>query len=172
MWLVLLKFTRWVYQTLNEEARPWQVALGVTLGALAGLLPLGLGTVCVFTAILLVNVNFGSACFAFLVFRLVSLALQVHVVRPMGVAALDIAPQGPLVAAASTPILAWLRLDYHDVAGALAIWLIIAIPLFLFLYATWSRFQAWMNKRLRNSRVMKWLSRVWLFRGLKYVFIG
>lgn len=172
MWLILLKFTRWVYQTLNDEARPWQVALGVTLGALAGLLPLGLGTLCVFTAILLINVNFGSACFVFVVFRLIAFALQVHVLRPMGVAALDMAPQGPIIAAASTPIIAWLRLDYHDVAGAIAIWAIIAIPLFIFLLATWARFQAWMNKRLKNSRTMKWLSRVWLFRGLKYVFIG
>ncbi|MBK8208401.1 MAG: hypothetical protein IPK87_16640 [Planctomycetes bacterium] len=172
MWLILFKFTRWVYKTLNSDVRPWQIALGFTLGALAGLLPLGLGTLAVFTLILLLNVHFGSAMFSFGTFRLLAWLLQVPVIRPVGEAALDIAPQSPLVAAASTPILAWLRLDYFDVAGAIAIWLILALPLFVSMAALWTRFREWMDKRLKNSRFMKWASKVWLFKGLRYVFVG
>ncbi len=172
MWLILLKFTRWVYKTLNSDVRPWQIALGFTLGALAGLLPLGLGTLAVFTLILLLNVHFGSAMFSFGTFRLLAWLLQVPIVRPIGEAALDIAPKGPVVAAAGTPIVAWFRLDYFDVAGAIAIWLILALPLFLAMAAFWSRFRGWMDKRLKNSRFMKWASRVWLFKGLRYVFVG
>lgn len=172
MWLILFKFTRWVYKTLNSDVRPWQIALGFTLGALAGLLPLGLGTLAVFTLLLLLNVHFGSAMFSFGTFRLLAWLLQVPLIRPVGEAALDIAPQGPLVAAASTPILAWLRLDYFDVAGAIAIWLILALPLFVSMAALWTRFREWMDKRLKNSRFMKWASKVWLFKGLRYVFVG
>ncbi|MCZ7606056.1 MAG: hypothetical protein M5U25_08265 [Planctomycetota bacterium] len=39
MWITIIQFTRWLYRTLNADVRPWQVGLGFTLGALAGLLP-------------------------------------------------------------------------------------------------------------------------------------
>jgi uncharacterized protein (TIGR03546 family) len=172
VWLTLIKLTRWVYKTLNSDVRPWQIGLGFTLGALAGMLPLGLGTVCVFTAILLINVHFGSAMAGFGLFKLLSWTLQVPLVRPVGERALDIAPQGPVVAASQTPVVAWLRLDYFDVAGAIAIWLIIAIPLFIGMTAFWARFRETMEKRWKNSKFVKWASNVWLFKGLRYVFAG
>lgn len=172
MWLLLFKFTRWVYQTLNSDLAPWQVALGFTLGALAGLLPPGLGTVCVFTAIILINVQFGGACFAFGVFRLIGWSLEGPLLRPVGAYALELAPQGPLIAAAQSPVLCWLRLDYHDVAGAIAIWLVLAIPMFALIALFWRRYREVLEKRLKKSRIMQTLSQVWLIKGLKYVFIG
>jgi uncharacterized protein (TIGR03546 family) len=170
--LTVIKFIRWVYKTLNSDAQPWQIALAVTLGALAGLLPLGLGTLCVFLVILLVNVHFGTALFSFAMFRLLSWSLQLLLIRPVGAFALDYAPQGPLIAAANTPILAWLRLDYHDVAGAIAVWLVIALPLYLGMHFVWSRYRELLERRVKNSRFAKWASKVWLFKGLRYVFIG
>jgi uncharacterized protein (TIGR03546 family) len=172
VWLTLFKFTRWLYQTLNSDVAPWQVGLGFTLGALAGLLPPGLGTVCVFTAIILINVHFGSALFVFGVFRLVGWALEGPLVRPVGASALELVPQAPLIAAAQTPVVSWLRLDYHDVAGAIAIWLMIAIPMFAGMTLFWRRYRPMLEKKLKNSRLMQWASQVWLFRGLKYVFLG
>ncbi len=168
----LIKITRWIYKTLNSDVRPWQIGLGFTLGALAGMLPLGLGTLLVFTAILLVNVHFGSAMLAFGLFKLIAWPLQLAVIRPAGELALDIAPQGPVIAASQTPVLAWLRLDYFDVAGALAIWLVLAVPLFLLMTGLWTRFRSVMDRRLKNSRFMKWASNVWIFKGLRYVFAG
>jgi uncharacterized protein (TIGR03546 family) len=168
----LIKFTRWLYKTLNSDQRPWQIALGITLGALAGLLPLGLATLCVFVLILFINVHFGSALFSFGFFKLLAWPLQLAVIRPIGALALDIAPQGLVIYAAQTPVLAWLRLDYFDVAGAIAVWLIIAAPLYLFVSATWTRFQDWLRERLGKSKFMKWASNKWLFKGLRYVFIG
>lgn len=170
--LTLIKFIRWVYKTLNSDARPWQIALAVTLGALVGLLPLGLGTLCVFLVILFVNVHFGSALFSFAIFRLLSWSLQVALIRPAGAFALEYAPQGPLVAAANTPILAWFRLDYHDVAGAIVLWAVIALPLYLGMHFVWSRYRELLEKRVKNSKFAKWASKVWVFKGLRYVFIG
>jgi uncharacterized protein (TIGR03546 family) len=172
VWLTLIKLTRWIYKTLNSDVRPWQIALGFTLGALAGLLPMGAGTLLVFTAILLINVPFGSARFSFGLFRLISWTLQVPVVRPVGRFALDVAPQEPLISASHAPIVAWLRLDYYDVAGAIAIWVILAIPLFIGMAAFWVRFREVMDRRIKNSRFVKWASKVWLFKGLRYVFTG
>jgi uncharacterized protein (TIGR03546 family) len=172
VWLTLIKFTRWLYKTLNADLAAWQVALGFTLGALAGLLPFGLGTLCVFTAIILINVHFGSAMFSFGLFRLLSWLLQGVLVRPFGAWAVEAAPQGPIIAAAQSPILSWLRLDYHDVAGAIAIWLIIALPLFLGMTYAWTRLKPAMDRRLKSSKLLKWMSKVWLFKGLQYVFIG
>jgi uncharacterized protein (TIGR03546 family) len=172
MWLTIIRFTRWLYRTLNADLAPWQIALGFTLGALAGMLPLGLGTVLVFTAIILVNVHFGSAMFAFGVFGVASWALQTPLVRPIGALALELAPRGPMIAAAQTPVVSWLRLDYHDVAGAIAIWLVIALPLFICMAWFWKRFRPALEKKLANSRFMKWASKVWLFKGFRYVFLG
>jgi uncharacterized protein (TIGR03546 family) len=172
VWLTIIKFTRWLYQTLRADVAPWQVGLGFTLGALAGMLPFGLGTVCVFTVLIFVNVHFGSALFAFGLFRLLAWLLDGPVLRPLGASALEAAPQGPLIAAAETPILSWLRLDYFDVAGAVAAWLIIAIPMFAGITFTWHRLRPWMDRRLKNSKVLMALSQFWLIRGLKYVFLG
>lgn len=172
MWLMFFKFTRWLYQTLNSDMRPWQIALGVTLGALAGLLPLGLGTLCVFVAILLVNVHFGSATFSFGLFRLVGWALQGPLIRPLGNTALEAAPQQPLIAMAQTPILSWLRLDYNDVAGAIALWCLIAGPLFAAMLVLWAKYQDKLKAKWANSKLLKWLSKLWLFKALRYVFVG
>ena len=172
MWLTIIKFTRWLYKTLNADVAPWQVGLGFTLGALAGILPPGLGTVCVFVAIILVNVHFGSALFAFGLFRLLGFLLDGPLLRPTGARALELVPHGPLIAAAETPILSWLRLDYHDVAGAITIWMILAIPMFVGITLFWRRYRPIMERKLKNSKFMKWASQVWLFKGLKYVFLG
>ncbi len=172
MWLAFFKFTRWLYKTLNGDFAPWQVALGVTLGALAGLLPLGLGTLCVFVALLLINVHFGSATFSFGMFRLLGWALQGPVIRPLGDRALATAPEAPLISLAQTPILSWLRLDYNDVAGAIALWLIIAAPLFALIVFLWTRYRVQLKTKWANSRILKFLSKLWLFKILRYAFIG
>ena len=172
MFLTIIKTTRWLYKTLNADLFPWQIALGFTLGALAGLMPLGLGTVCVFMAIILVNLHFGSATFAFGLFKLISLPLQGPVIRPLGASALDVAPHGPLIAAAETPVLAWLRLDYYDVAGAIVLWLIIAAPLYLAMLFFWRAWRERLEKKFKKSKFMKWASKVWIFKGFKYVFLG
>ena len=172
MWLLFFKFTRWLYKTLNSDLRPWQVALGLTLGALAGLLPFGAAMLCVFVAMILVNLHFGSAMFSFGLFGLISWPSQLWLIRPLGQAALEAAPRGPVIAAAQSPILSWLRLDYFDVAGAIALWLIIAGPLFVVGVMGWSRAKPWMDRKLKESRLLKWLSKLWLAKAVKYVFIG
>ncbi len=172
MWLAIFKFTRWLYKTLNADLAPWQIALGITLGALAGLLPLGLGTLCVFIVLLLVNVHFGSATFSFGMFRLLGWALQGAVIRPLGARALDLLPQAPLIALAQTPVLSWLRLDYEDVMGAIALWCILAAPMFFALTFLWTRYQARLKGKWAKSRTLKWLSKLWIFKVARYVFIG
>ena len=145
----------------------------ITAGVIVGqLLPLGLGTVAVFTLIILVNLHFGSATFAFGMFKLISLPLQGVVIRPLGASALDVAPHAPIIAAAETPILAWLRLDYYDVAGAIALWLIIAIPLYVGMILFWRVYRERLEKKLKKSKFMKWASKVWIFKGFRYVFLG
>ena len=172
MWLTIIKFTRWLYKTLNADLRPWQVGLGFTLGALAGLLPPGLATVCVFVAILLINLHFGSAMFAFGLFRLLGWALQGPLIRPAGGVAVDLAPRGVLIAAAQSPVLSWLRLDYFDVAGAILVWLVIAIPLFVGMTLAWAKWRPLLERKFKKSKLLKWASKVWIFKGLKYVFLG
>src|SRR5262245_58088591 len=173
--ITLLQICRWLYRTLNTDARPWQIGLAAVLGALAGLLPFGLGMLAVFVVIMLVNCHFGTGFFAWGMFRLISWPLQVVVVRPVGAAFLELMPpfaRELLIKAATTPIVSWFRFDYDDVAGAIALWLLLAVPLFIFTVAFFRRYQATLRARLAGSRVMRLLSQVWLFKVLRYVFVG
>lgn len=173
--ITVLQICRWLYRTLNTDARPWQIGIGVTLGALAGLLPYGLAMLAVFVAILVVNCHFGTAFFSWGFFRLVSIAFQMVLVRPLGAVALEALPQPGrefLVTCATTPVVSWLRLDYVDVAGAIALWCLLAVPLTIFSIVFFKRYQETLRARLANSRVMKLLSQVWLFKALRYVFVG
>ena len=173
--ITFLQICRWLYRTLNTDARPWQIGVGITLGALAGLLPYGLAMLAVFFVILIVNCNFGTAFFSWGLFRLVSIALQTIVIRPMGAVALDAMPQAGrelLISAATMPIVSWLRLDYYDVAGAIALWCLLAVPLLIFSALFFRRYQDVLRAKLANSRTMKILSQIWLFKALRYVFVG
>ncbi|MBP9890908.1 MAG: hypothetical protein KBG84_03325 [Planctomycetes bacterium] len=173
--ITLLQICRWLYRTLNTDARPWQVGVGITLGALAGLLPYGLAMLAVFLTILVVNCHFGTAFFSWGIFRLISIALQTLLIRPLGAVALEAMPQGGrelLIAASHMPIVSWLRLDYHDVAGAIALWCLIAIPLTIFSILFFRRYQEVLRAKLAHSRTMKILSQIWLFKALRYVFVG
>ncbi len=173
--ITLLQICRWLYRTLNSEARPWQIGVAVVLGALAGLLPYGLAMFAVFVVILLVNCNFGTAFFSWGMFRLISWSLQLVLIRPMGAVALEMMPQTGrefLIACATTPVVSWLRLEYTDVAGAIAFWCLIAVPLAVFSILFFRRYQETLRARLGNSRIMKVLSQIWLFKALRYVFAG
>lgn len=173
--ITLLQICRWLYRTLNTDARPWQVAAGIVLGALAGLLPYGLAMLSVFLVILVVNCHFGTAFFSWGMFRLFSWAFQMVLIRPLGAASLELLPSSArefLVTCATTPVVSWLRLDYFDVAGAIALWCLIAVPLTIFSLVFFNRYQETLRSKLANSRVMKLLSQVWLFKALRYVFVG
>lgn len=173
--ITLLQICRWLYRTLNSDVRPWQIGVAVLLGALAGLLPLGLGTLVVFLAILLINCHFGTAFFAFGIFRLMAWPLQLVLIRPLGAAFTDHLPQAGkdfLVWAAKTPVLSLFRLDYFDVAGGFALWLLLALPLLIFTTLFFRRYQEMLTQKLAQSRVMKVLSQIWLFKALRYVFVG
>jgi len=173
--ITFLQICRWLYRTLNSDVRPWQIGAAITLGALAGLLPFGLTMLCVCFVVLLVNCHFGTACFAWGMFKLMAWPLQMILIRPMGAAATDLLPQAGrdlLVTCSTTPIVSWLRLDYFDVAGGIALWLLLAAPLMIFSTLLFQRYQDQMKAKLAKSRMMKILSQVWLFKALQYVFVG
>ena len=77
-----------------------------------------------------------------------------------------------LVQAATTPVLSLFRLDYFDVAGGFALWLLLALPLLIFTTLFFRRYQDVLTQTLAQSRVMKVLSQIWLFKALRYVFVG
>ena len=173
--ITLLQICRWLYRTLNTDARPWQIGVGVTLGALAGLRPYGLAMRAVFIVLLLVNCDFGTAFFSWGMFRLISWSFQLVLIRPLGAVALELMPQAGrelLIACATMPVVSWLRLDYTDVMGAIAFWCLLAVPLTIFSILFFRRYQETLRAKLANSRIMKVLSQIWLFKALRYVFAG
>jgi hypothetical protein len=52
------------------------------------------------------------------------------------------------------------------------LWLIIAIPLFVAMVFIWSKYQDKLKQRWRESRLLKWLSKLWLVKAVRYVLVG
>ena len=171
MFLTLFKFTRWLYKTLNSDLEPWQIALGITLGALAGLLPFGLLMLSLFVLMLLINLHFGSGLFSFGLFSLLHLPLRKPLILPLG----DWVHEnfrGIIESAYESSALNWMSLDMNHVAGAIALWAVLAVPLFLSSALMWRKLQGPIREKLKNNKYLRWASKTWLAKGLKYAFIG
>lgn len=171
MFLTLFKFTRWLYKTLNSDLKPWQIALGITFGALAGLLPFGLLMLAIFVLMLLINLHFGSGLFSFGLFSLLHLPLRKPIIMPLG----DWVHEnfrGFIETAHDSSALSWMSLDMNHVAGAIALWAIMAVPLFIGSIIMWNKLQGPIREKLKSNRYLKWASKTWFAKGLKYAFIG
>lgn len=171
MFLTLFKFTRWLYKTLNSDLRPWQIALGITLGALAGLLPFGLLMLAVLVLMLLVNLHFSSGMFSFGLFSLLHLPLRKPLIFPIG-DWVHGSFRSFIELAYDSSLLNWMNLDMNHVAGAVGLWVFLAIPLFSGSMVMWSKLQGPIRDKLKSNSYLKWASKTWLAKGLKYVFIG
>jgi uncharacterized protein (TIGR03546 family) len=171
VFLTFIKFSRWLYKTLNADLKPWQIALGITFGALAGLLPLGLLMIAVFLLMLLVNLHFGSGLFSFGLFSLLYTPIRKPVILPLG-DWVHANFRGFIEFAYESAAMGWMNLDMNNVAGGVALWAVLAIPLFLGSVFMWKKLQGPMREKLKTNKFLKWVSKTWLAKGLRYVFVG
>lgn len=74
--LAIIKLVQSIVKALHSEGTPGQVAVGIALGAVIGLLPAGVFSLVVFAVILLLNVSFPGAVLGMAVFTPVGFLLD------------------------------------------------------------------------------------------------
>jgi uncharacterized protein (TIGR03546 family) len=148
-----LKYIQGLIKTLNENTSPREIAAGVVLGSILGLLPktnlLGLF---IWVLILMLQVNIGMATAAIILFAIVG-----HLTDPftekLGYWALTGVPglEGLWTAMYNTPIIPFTNFNNTLVMGNLLFGLLLAIPLY---FAT-RRGVVVYRERYRD-RILRW----------------
>jgi len=127
-----LKYIQSLFKTLNQDVSPNEIAAGVMLGAMMGLLPkFNLLSLFIWVCILMFRVNFGMATASIVIFAIVG-SITDPLAERMGFYLLTGVPalQGLWVTLYNTPIIPFSSFNNTLVMGNLALGLIIAIPVF------------------------------------------
>ncbi|MBN1418318.1 MAG: TIGR03546 family protein [Planctomycetes bacterium] len=170
----ILKLLRKLYRTLSSEASPAQIALGFGFGILLGLTPRTVGFFFFLIGCLLIfRVNIPMALVGALAGKAAILAVAPATLAVGHFLLDDAAFLRPVWKATLTlPVVALLDLDQYRVMGAAAAGLAAAAILFLPLRALVVAYRVKFHERVANSKFIKWLNRIWLFRVLRWIFIG
>jgi len=120
-----------VFKALNSNAKPWQLSLGVSFGAIIGLTPLtSLHNLALIFLALIINMNIGILILSAVVFSGIAYILD-PVFHSAGMAILK---SGSLAAVwenvFSCPIALVANLNNSIVMGSLVISILLAVPLF------------------------------------------
>ncbi len=154
--LTLLKLLQSLFKTLHSEGTPGQVAAGIMLGAGIGLSPLLSGhNLLLFALLVLLNVSFGGGMLGLALFTPLAFILDPAFDR-LGLGLLE-APglQGLWTSLYNTPLVPYTSFNNTVTLGALAAWLVLALPIFLGARVGVTRYRARYGERVMNSRLMK-----------------
>ncbi len=154
--LTLLKLLQSLFKTLHSEGTPGQVAAGIMLGAGIGLSPLLSGhNLLLFALLVLLNVSFGGGMLGLALFTPLAFILD-PVFDRLGLALLD-APQLQALWTSlyNTPLVPYTSFNNTVTLGALAAWLVLALPIFVAARVAVARYRARYGERVMNSRLMK-----------------
>lgn len=155
--LLLLKMLQSLVRTLHSDGTPSQIAAGVALGAALGLTPLfNLHNLLVVAALALLNVSFGAGMLGMALFAPVGFALD-PVFDRIGAALLLQAPALRPVweTADGTPVLAFLNLNNTVVAGSIAGWIVLFVPIFLLARVGVVKYRETLGEKVRQTRTYK-----------------
>ena len=171
--MLTIRFIRWIYGTLNGVERPWQIALGLALGLAFGMSPIGALTLLGLLLMLFINCHFGSGIFGMILgFALFQPLLRFALFWYIGDWALMNGPHDFFNAMAASDV--WRLFWLHDrfTLGGLICGIGFGIAAFFGAWFVVRKFRESFHKRVGNSRIVKALASTWLFRGLRWLFIG
>jgi len=172
--LFILKLLRKLYRTLSSEASPTQIALGFGFGILLGLVPRTVGLFFFLLGCLLVfRVNIPMALVGALAGKAASLAVAPATLAAGHFLLDDATFLKPLwKATLNLPFVALLDLGQYRVMGAAAVGLGAGAILFVPIRKLVVAYRVKLQARVANSKFVKWLNRIWLFRILRWIFVG
>jgi uncharacterized protein (TIGR03546 family) len=154
--LTLLKLLQSLFKTLHSQGTPGQVAAGMMLGAGLGLSPILAGhNLVLFTLLVLLNVSFAGGLLGMALFTPVAFIIDPLLDR-LGLALLD-APrlQGFWTSLYNTPLVPYTSFNNSVTLGALALWLVLAVPIYFGAKVAITRYRATIGPKVENSRLMK-----------------
>lgn len=156
--LLLIKFTAKIFSVLNGEVSSRQIAAGVALGAVIGIIPIGLlPTILLFFAFL-VNVNLAMLFVSSAVFKLLAFLLD-PVSNQIGFALLvKMEALQPLwTRLYNTPVVPYTKFNNTIVLGSFVAGLLLFLPFYFLARAGVEAYRSRYRERIRNSRLMKTL---------------
>lgn len=170
--MMIFKFIRWLYKTLNGTQQPWQIGLGLALGFWTGLLPFSALTFLFVLAILFVNAHVGSALFGIVLAVIFQSLLGDALLHPIGESLLNAGPHGLFTGFATSDALSFLRLHESRMIGGLVMGLVLFAPLMYLIkeFVVW--FRGRFYEKIGNNKFFKTLANTWLIKGLRFVFLG
>ena len=172
--MFLLKLIRSFYKGLTGSESPNRIALGFGLGLTLGLVALSSGMGFLLLIVILVfKVSFPFAMAGWALGALLRTTLLAGLLEDFGYWILVSLPLQELWKfLLRLPVVGRLGLDYFGTMGGTAMGLILGAALFAPIRFLVIRYREQVVERLSNSKVFKFLSRIWLVRALKWVLVG
>jgi uncharacterized protein (TIGR03546 family) len=181
--VIIIKLLRSLYKSLSGEGTPHQIALGFVLGAALGLIPwkgpdretaiLGLNTLwfLVLFLLLMFRCRLSAATLAYVLYSLLGIALR-NPIGDFGRTLIEsVGPKSLYVWLGRGP-LASLQLHTYWICGAFAAAVINAAIAYPLVALGVRRYREKVVTKLESSKLLRTLRKIWLFRVLKWVFIG
>ncbi|MFO0983683.1 MAG: TIGR03546 family protein [Planctomycetota bacterium] len=181
--MIVIKFLRSLYKSLSGEATPHQIALGFVLGAALGLIPwrapdvetavLGKNLLwfAVLAALLVLRCRLSAATLGYVVYGGLAIAVT-SAIGELGRFLIERAlPQAWFVWLGTGPLKGF-QLHTYWVCGAFIAALVNAIIAYPLVHLGVRRYRERMVTRMESSKLLRTLRKIWLFRVLKWVFVG
>lgn len=166
------KLIRKLFSVLKSQGTPLQIALGVCVGMVLGLTPLGWHSLLLVTVALLFNVSWGGVSLGFGAFKLVY-----FLVRPLtyavGYFVLEDWGQldGLWTQLFHLPLLAWAQLNHYLVFGGYVVSLAGAAVVFPVVVWGVRRYRARYGQRIHSEKLKAW-GQTWYGKALRWAALG
>jgi len=170
--MMILKFIRWLYKTLNGTQKPWQIGLGFALGFWTGLVPFSVITFALLMVILFLNSHVGSALFGIAIAVIFRSLLGDAIVHPLGETIITAGPHALFESFATSDMLSIFRLHESRVMGGLVLGVILLAPLMYAITRFVEAFRGRLYEKVGSNKVFKTIANTWLMKGLRFVFLG
>ena len=172
--MFLLKLIRKLFKGLSGAESPTQIALGFGLGLTLGFVPFSSGMgICLLIVILICTVSFPFAMVAWALGAALRTALLAGLFVKFGHWILMTLPlQGLWTFLLKLPLVALLKLESFAVMGGTVFGLLAGAALFAPVRFLVTRYRERVVERLSESKLFKFLTKIWLVRALKWILIG
>lgn len=172
--MFLISLIRKLYKILSADASPSAIAFAVSLGILAGCLPVRCGLAAAIALVVIVfRVQVSTAIVSWGLTRLVSAALLARAFESLGESLLEAeGARGFWTWFLNLPVIAWFGLDRYAILGGAVVGLALGALAFVPVRLAVVSYRRWLHDRVSKSKLFRWVTNLWLVRILRFVFVG
>jgi len=169
-----LTFIRKLYKVLSSAASPSAVAFAVAFGVVAGCVPLMSGLALFLVLLVLVlRVNAAAALFAWVLTRLLVVGTLVGTFESVGETLLENeALKGFWTWLLNLPVVAWFGLEHYVIVGGAVVGVLLGAALFFPIRLLVILYRRYAHEKVSESKFFRWLTKFWVVRILRFVFVG